>query len=328
MFSKSFKDYFKNPVIVLPYIFFTLVIEILSNLFTNPTIINKFENFTENTDSMEVLDAMGPIFLYLFIVINIGIFLSPVILGWTYSMSKDAVDGVKPGFSKGFKNSWKYYFRLLSSSIIVGLIIMAILFLFFALCMPMIISLSVEESLAPIAGIVVLSLLLMLVILVISIVLLPLPVLLVYDDLDIDKGFRVSFKFGFKKFFHILGPLMLLIFIMVLTSIPVGVSQIINETTSPTLSLIMGLINTYLMLFMPVYIMNLYKEHKYAGVKYEPLYDNPVTFASDVKDGEELHYDKESTEPNGEETTDSNDEKSIDSSDDENPDDRKNNFIV
>lgn len=81
--------------------------------------------------------------------------------------------------------------------------------------MPLILSLAGGDNMAPVAGIIVLMLLLILVIIVLMVVFLPLPFIIVYDDLDIDRGFRISFKFGFKYFFHILGPLMLLIFIMV-----------------------------------------------------------------------------------------------------------------
>lgn len=261
MFSKSIKDYFKNPVIALPYILFTLVIQILTNLFTNPQALSKLESISENSDPVEIFNASGPIFLYMFLLINLGIFLTPVIQAWTFSMSRDAVDGKKPGFSRGFKNSWSYYFRLLSSSIILGLIFIGISFLFLALTMPLVLSLAGGDNMAPVAGIIVLMLLLILVIIVLVVVFLPLPFIIVYDDLDIDRGFRISFKFGFKYFFHILGPLMLLIFMLVVISIPIGISQMISETVSPTLSLVLGLLGTYLWLFMSVYVMNLYREY-------------------------------------------------------------------
>jgi hypothetical protein len=148
---------------------------------------------------------------------------------------------------------------MLGALVLTFLIVMGVYIIFIILLaiplIPLAMSQTTSSSILPVVLIVILAFVFLIAMIFLSICLMPIQPLLIYDDLGVIAAISRGFKFGFKKFFPILGVFLLLLVIGLVVTIPLGF-------ISPIGSYIAAAITSYLGIFTVVFTMNLYRDYK------------------------------------------------------------------
>lgn len=259
MFAKSIKDFFKNPIITIPTVLFTIATQMLlyftmGNMpFDESLVANEF------TDPNIAIQYLGKFVLFGLILMLFYLLISPIILSWTNIMCRDVVNGEKPSFTGTFKQCFKFYFRMLGIIVLTFLILMGVYIIFILLIaiplVPLAMSQNSSSNILAVVLIVILVFIFLLVMIFLSICIMPIQPLLVYDDLGVIESILKGFKFGIKKFFPILGVFLILAVIGSAITIPAS-------SVSPAATYIATAITTFFGIFNVIFIMNLYKNYK------------------------------------------------------------------
>lgn len=259
MFTKSLNDFFKNPIITIPTVLFTILTQILlfftfGNMAFDESLIT-----SEFADPSIAIEYLGKFMLFGLILILFYLLLSPIILSWTNIMCRDVVNGKKPNITDAFKQSFKFYFRMLGTLVLTFLILIGAYIIFIILIAIPIIPLAMSQTKSSgalaIVFIVILVFIFLIAMVFLSICIMPIQPLLIYDNLNITNSISKGFKLGFKKFFPLLGTFLLLMVIGLIITIPANL-------ISPIASYIAATITSYLGIFTIVFTMNLYEEYK------------------------------------------------------------------
>lgn len=255
MFSKSIRDFFKNPIITLPNILFSVIIQILFIvLFGKLDVDILYSNQLEATQAATIL--LSALLLWL-----IYAFLSPIIFSWSNLIAKKIANDEDVNLIEVLKHSFKYYWRIFGANILIGVIIFGV-YMFFAFVILIAAGtsfISSPESINPAVALIILpiTLIFLISILFIVISLLPVQSVLVYDDIDIGDALKRGFMFGVKKFFPILGVILLQL------TITLGVTIILSSIFGDKAiigQLLSSIIGGYFTIFSTIYMMNKYKE--------------------------------------------------------------------
>lgn len=251
MFSKSLKDFFKNPIIAVPNVLFALIGAILSKNLTNSKSLSILENAGRLGDFTTVMAEAVKVFTFALFLIIFTIFVTPFIMSWSNLMCKDIINGEPANFGERFRDSWKYYWRMLGAIVIKVLIFIGLAAAAFLLMLPFGL-LSVGGRSTSAAGFaIIVIIVLFFAIIFFAISLTAVEPILIFDNLGIGESIAKGFKFGIKKFFPILGTALLI-------GIVNGILTLIFDKEN-YFSII---INGYLGLFITVFIMNMYREEK------------------------------------------------------------------
>lgn len=286
MFSKSIKDFFKNPIIALPTVFFALLTQIPLYYLTESLPTDESIIANELSDPTVAMQFLGKFMLFGFLIFVIYLFFSPIITSWTSVMCRDAVNGTKSSFGGGFKESFRYYWRVLGT-MVLSFFILAGAYIVFAVIIaipliPLAMSESENTGILALVLVIILAFIFVLAMIFLAICIMPIQPLLVYDDLGVTQAIGKGFKFGIKKFFPLLG-------VFLLTMVIGMVLAIIAELISPVAVFVVTAITAYLGVFLIVYILNAYKGYKSktelavphyhaeaVNIEYSPgMYNNP-----------------------------------------------------
>lgn len=259
MFLKSIRDFFKNPIITLPNIFFSVTFQIL--------VIVLFGNIDMDLLYSNPLDAAlaekaAALLLSALLIWLIYAFLSPIIFSCSNLLAKKVANNEDINLLDVLKHSFKYYWRIFGANILIGVIIFGV-YMFFVFVIFLTAGTSIlssPESISPAIALIILpiSLIFLISILFIIISLSPVQSVLVYDDIDIGDALKKGFMFGIKKFFPILGVILLLL------TTTIGVTVILSSIFGDKAligQLLSSIIGGYFTIFLTIYMMNKYKEY-------------------------------------------------------------------
>jgi hypothetical protein len=259
MFSKSIRDFFKNPIITVPTVVFAMLTQIPIYFLTASLPPDESMLTNELSDPTAALQFFGKFMLIGFLIFVLYLFLSPIIVSWTSVMSRDVVNEIKPNLGSGLKESFRYYWRVLGTLVLSFLILMGAYIVFAILIaiplVPLAMSQSESSGIWAIVAVIILAFIFVLVMIFLAICLMPIQPLLVYDNLGVTESIGRGFKFGMKKFFPILGVLLLNVVISMILAIAA-------EFISPVVVYIVTAITSYLGVFIIVFVLNLYKNYK------------------------------------------------------------------
>lgn len=259
MFTKSIRDFFKNPIIAIPTVVFSIVSQVLLNITLGTMPSNESILTNEFADPTIALQYLGKFMLFGLILMLLYLFISPIIFSWTNVMCREVVNGERPNFSDGLKQAFRFYWRMLGVIVLTFLIIMGVYIVFIILIaiplLPLAMAQSTSSSILAVVIAVILFFVFLISMVFLTICLSPVQILLVYDDLSVIESISRGFKFGLKKFFPILGVFVLMMAVGLVITLPASL-------ISPVVSYIASAITSYLGLFTIIFIMNLYKEYK------------------------------------------------------------------
>lgn len=260
MFSKSLRDFFKNPIIAIPKILFTLGIFLAMLPFNSSLLkLSASIQYSEMAGPEYILGQVGKLLLIMLIFFLVILIISPIVTSWSLLMTKNSVNLQKPDFIGSFKESFKYYWKVLGCFVLIGLMFFAAYIVFVILLTIFVIPISMagaaynSSTIAP--QFIIIALILSLPLSFLAICVLPIVPLLIYDNLSLTEALGAGFKLGFKRFFRILGACL---FVGIIIA---PLSYILRNASQP-ISIILSVINTFLSCFIYVYIMNLYQEYK------------------------------------------------------------------
>lgn len=249
MFLKSIKDFFKNPIVTIPDILFYLLIGGLSFYNLDPAALDRLEQAGTTGDIESISAEVATFFSMLLLILILSLFINSLVKSWSNLMIKDVVLTHEPHFRKNLRNSFKYYWRMFSISVFIGLFFIILLVIFAIASTPLIIS-AVNGSSPSITAAAILIIVFILLSIFIGISFMPVSVALVFEDLSITKSISKGFRFGVNNFFPILGSCIPVVIIVLLLSI------ILYDYPHAV-----NVVYAYLGMFITVYIMNLYN-HK------------------------------------------------------------------
>jgi hypothetical protein len=259
MFRKSIKDFFKNPIITIPTVLFSIITQLLLYFTFGKMTFDESMITSEIVDQKIAIEYLGKFMLFGLILVLFYLFISPIIISWTNIMCRDIVNGEKINITDSLKQAFKFYFRMLGTMVLTFLILMGVYILFFILIaiplIPMTMSQTTASSVIAVVLIVVLVFVFLIVIVFLSICITPIQPLLIYDNLSVIDSISKGFKFGIKKFLHLLGVFLLILVIGLVITIPVSLIL-------PVGSYIATAITSYISIFSAVFTMNLYKDYK------------------------------------------------------------------
>ena len=288
MFLKSIKDFFKNPVITVPNIIFSIIILLLDEFFLPRDVINKIASGETNLTMNNALK----IYIFSIVIILLTVFITPLLTSWVNLMCKKLADNGSTNFSASFKEAFKYYFRMLGAIVIKALIVIGFIIAAGILLVPFFVF-YISGSTGRVTGLIVILLILLCIAFIFFITsLIPVESILVYDNLTVGTSISKGFKFGIKKFFPFLGTVILISIINSLIVYLIGDKTII-------LTGISTIITSYLGVFLTVFTVNLYKKEKDKTDK-EILQENQTVLkdeANNEYEETENNSEKESTEP-------------------------------
>ena len=251
LFLKSIRDFFKNPVIAVPNILFSVIMMLLDEFFLPGDVINKIASGEVN---LTVNNALK-IYTFSIIFILLTVFITPFLTSWVNLMCRKLEDNGSTDFFKAFKESFKYYFRMLGAIVIKALIAIGFIIAAVILLVP-VIAIYESGSTGRAIGLLVIMLILLFIAFIFFMTsLIPVESILVYDNLPVGKSISRGFKFGIKKFFPLLGILALLIIINSSAVYFIGDKSIITTGISTILT-------SYLGVFLTVFTVNMYKKEK------------------------------------------------------------------
>lgn len=272
MFSKSLNDFFKNPKIVIPNVLFSLICFTFSKEITNNQNLHLLKNIKIYSDIQSIMNIIGSTLIYFSFFLIFAIFASPLILSWTSVMIKKVINNEDANLGEDLKSSFQYYFRMLCINVLQGLIIIVLLTFWILTIFLMVIRLQNTNNLSYIKYFNLILILFLILFIFVLIFIVPIQIVLIYDNVSITKSFSKGFKFGFKKFFPILGSTLL---IAILTSI--------FNLIFKKYEILSIIITSYIGVFLPVYIMNLYKCIK----------DNEIKCINIIEDGSNVQRQDE-----------------------------------
>ena len=288
MFLKSIKDFFKNPVITVPNIIFSIIILLLDEFFLPRDVINKIASGETNLTMNNALK----IYIFSIVIILLTVFITPLLTSWVNLMCKKLADNGSTNFSASFKEAFKYYFRMLGAIVIKALIVIGFIIAAGILLVPFFVF-YISGSTGRVTGLIVILLILLCIAFIFFITsLIPVESILVYDNLTVGASISKGFKFGIKKFFPFLGTVILISIINSLIVYLIGDKTII-------LTGISTIITSYLGVFLTVFTVNLYKKEKDKTDK-EILQENQTVLkdeANNEYEETENNSEKESIEP-------------------------------
>lgn len=288
MFLKSIKDFFKNPVITVPNIIFSIIILLLDEFFLPRDVINKIASGETNLTMNNALK----IYIFSIVIILLTVFITPLLTSWVNLMCKKLADNGSTNFSASFKEAFKYYFRMLGAIVIKALIVIGFIIAAGVLLVPFFVF-YISGSTGRVTGLIVILLILLCIAFIFFITsLIPVESILVYDNLTVGASISKGFKFGIKKFFPFLGTVILISIINSLIVYLIGDKTII-------LTGISTIITSYLGVFLTVFTVNLYKKEKDKTDK-EILQENQTVLkdeANNEYEETENNSEKESIEP-------------------------------
>jgi hypothetical protein len=271
MFAKSLKTFFKNPLITLPNILFLLLYKIFLDWYLDVSGLTSADFGDDIANAADMQKAATFIAVFLLVLV-LAVFVTALITSWTNTMCKYAVDGQPVNIFKALKEALKYYWRLLGVIVLIAAIFIGISIVLVIACIPLLFSLRDSINAASIIAIVAFSFIFFLGIIFLSICFTPVQILLVYDNLGIGESFSKGFKFGIKKFFPILGVVLLVILASLIINLPLEFGLHASENT--VLSYITSAVSTYFSIFTVVYIMNSYKNSKPQEIVDMPSQEN------------------------------------------------------
>ena len=275
MFLKSIKDFFKNPVITVPNILFSIIILLLDELLLPRDVINKIASGETNLTMNNALK----IYIFSIVIILITVFITPFLTSWVNIMCKKLVNHGSTDFSKSFKETFGYYFRMLGAIVIKALIVIGFIIAAGVLLVPVII-IYVSGGTGRSIGLLVILLVLLCIAFIFFITsLIPVESLLVYDDLSVGKSISKGFKFGIKKFFPFLGTVIL---ISIINS---SIVYLVGDKTFIATG-ISTIITSYLGVFLTVFTVNIYKSEKEKSDKIV-IQENQTDMKNEVNNKEE-----------------------------------------
>lgn len=240
MFEKSLKDFFKNPLMVLPLI--------ISSLITiGDKNIDAYTNGMQNIDFNMMTDVLPKLFTPTDIaIIILLIIVSPYLSAWAYLMIKDKSKGNGINFTQNFRDAMKYYPRVFLFNLVQG--ILAIVFVLLAILL----GFAIANIIGNIKAFIVIYVLVLTIgFLYLFVVLTTVSPIIVVDNIKISRALSKAFSFGNKKFFLIFGNLIL-----------IGIVGTISEKVLEFahLSKIVGIVSAYIQSFIYVYIIYLYMD--------------------------------------------------------------------
>lgn len=250
MFLKSFKDFFKNPIITLPNILISSIMAIFSSVFLSSSNLNNLALETKLTGYEDMPTEMAKFMSYVLLMIIFYFFINPFVVSLVNIMAKKITANSKPNFIESLKESPKYYWQLFGIMVLKILIFIGVCIVFMILAIPYITAIQSNPNNLPV-GFSILLFLFITVSIILNIILLPIETILVYDNSTIGAAFSKGFKFGCKNFLKLTG-----------VSLFIGlIALIINyliQLLSPNLSIISTIIISYMSVLLTMYIMNLY----------------------------------------------------------------------
>jgi hypothetical protein len=249
MFSKSIKDFFKNPIITVPVILFYLLTGGLSFYSLDPEVLNQLEQAGTTGDMQSIGPEIASFLSAILLIFIVSIFLKPLADSWSNLMTKNVVLKQEPHFRENLKNSFKYYWRMFCFSVLMGLFFIVLLVIFAIICVPLIIS-AVNGNTTSLTAAAILTIIFILFFIFMSICLMPIPIILIFENLSITKSISKGFSFGVKNFFPIF-----------VSSIPVFIIVLIVSMILFQYTHAVNIVYAYIGMFITVYIMNLYN-HK------------------------------------------------------------------
>jgi hypothetical protein len=250
MFKKSVKEFFKNPIITIPNIITLSLISIFSEIFMKADYLNKLTPGGTITNYEDISVEMAKLISYLLLILMFYFFISPLVLASISLMTKKVTSETKPKFLDCVREALKYYCRLLGVSIFKILIFLCLGIAFMLALVPFLVNIKSYTAALPI-GANILLLLYVISIVIFGVILMPIEVILVYDNLTIGGAISKGFKFGYRK-------LLKLLLVSILVFALIIISDYIFINLPPSLSIISTLFVAYITTFLNVYITNLY----------------------------------------------------------------------
>lgn len=240
MFEKSLKDFFKNPLMVLPLIISSLITIGDKNIDAKA---NNIQNLDINVISEFISKLITPTDIA---IILLMIILSPYLCAWAYLMIKDKAKGNGINFTQNFKEARKYYLRVFLFDLAQGILSIVLIILAVVLGI----------ALADVTGnsgafIAIYALALTIGLVYLFVVLTAVSPIMVVEDEGIGGALSKTFNFGNNKFFLIFGTILL-------TSIVSGITGKILEFAH--LGIIVSIVSAYFKVFIYVYIIYLYMD--------------------------------------------------------------------
>lgn len=247
MLKKSFNDFFKNQIAVVPAIIFAIITSLMQ---FNIIDYNKLENIPPHL----IIQSVSKIILGMLFLFLITIFLSPLFQSWYLVLIKDGLNNKTQNLKQSFKVSLKYYLRVLGISAINSLIFLILVLIYFSTLTSIVISkLKLYDYSRAILGLIspfiTITVIFLLAVLFFTVTLMPIIPATIMNDYDFSNGFTKGFKLGLKKFFPILG-----VSILVMLPIIILTLLISNYNFSKYL---LTLISAYFNVFLNVYLCNL-----------------------------------------------------------------------
>lgn len=253
MFAKSIKDFFRNPVITLPAVIIALISGFFTGILNNNNYLKQMSLEGKITKLEDISTEMAKFISLVLLLLIVYFFISPIITAITNIMIKNVVNEEKPHLNLSIKSFPVYYWRLFGIMILKLLIFVGLFVVFFISLLPFLINAGSNPNNFP-AGLFLIFVIIIFAAVFLVITLIPVEILLIYDNIGIGESLSKGFKFGLKNFFKILGS-------CILIGIIASVFTLIFRN-SGAFSIISSLITAYLGLFINVYIMNLYRNTK------------------------------------------------------------------
>ncbi|KMT22741.1 hypothetical protein [Clostridium cylindrosporum] len=263
MFIGSFKVFFKNLKLIVPFIIYVVLFSIPYFIIGKTT--TDFDPFT-GVDLNNSISFFYGLIIGLIIFILLSVILGIIIQCWTVHMSVFAVKNENYTLLDSLKKSFKYFWRILGLSAIQFSITALVGFFAFATFSLVVAGEALGTSsyfLPIIFGVLIVAL-----IIFFTVTLSPITCVIINDDLSLDRGFSIGFKLGLNKFFKILGFYALIIIIISLVYYPylIAIDSYDYTITTSILDIIIQIISYILVIILNIYIIKLYNNSKIDNV--------------------------------------------------------------
>jgi uncharacterized membrane protein YesL len=264
MYIKTVKDFFKNIAITIPNILFFLLTSVIAYFTLDPEAIQRLEQAEENVNLSTLAPDAARFISSMFFLLILGLFLTPFISSWSNLMCKDVVNDRGSNIIKNLRLSSKYYWRMFGTTVLKGAIFIGIAILFAFAMTPLAVS-SAGGNTGSVTAIAIISIIFFIGFIFFIIALTPVEPLLVYDNLSIGQSFSKGFRFGLRKFFPILGAF-----------IPIGIIVLVTYILLIDYPFVYTFLNSFFSMFVPLYVMNMYRRNKEMEAAASPVYGEPV----------------------------------------------------
>lgn len=213
MFTKSLEDFFKKPLMIIPFIIPILFISLCLYFLE----INGFLQETNKYSITTGFEAVAGIIMLIMLI------LTPYFQSWGYLNIKQTVVEGFFDFNKNAKNAFKYFLSIFAIDIfktMVNFAVFIVLVFIFAIFSAVLTVMFNEGALIykvfeSLVGILVIS-----IIFYFNVVLAPVKAILVFDDVDITVAISKGFKYGNKKIKNLFGiSIFVAVIIIILSNI-------------------------------------------------------------------------------------------------------------